>query len=440
MAHAWLIRRILYPLWEWREGGRVLPLLEELRASQWLAPQALEDMQLRRLRGLVAHAAERSPYYRDAFARAGVRPEEISSLADLRRLPVLPKADLRDHLAAIRTGPVEKLVKRQTSGSTGIPLVVWAEPLARDAWAAALFRFLEWWEIRPGDRRVSLISRMDLTAQRWWKQLLIANVIEISAMDLSTAALDRLTRWLERGRTTALLGYPSSLVFFAQHLLARGAGPYRLRAVIATGEMLYDDHRALMRRAFGCPVINEYGSSETGHIAGECPAGSLHIAAENVLAEVTDAGADGGAAGELLLTDLTNRATPLIRYQIGDRGRPGGACDCGRGLPVLEELAGRVSELVVFPDGRRADFTIVAGVIESLAENGIPLRQYQVIQRTPAVLEILLAGPDSLAGAGETLRYRLREALPAPIEVEVRVVDAIPAEPSGKRRRFISSL
>src|SRR3989304_2809407 len=125
--HTWAVRRISYPLWQWREGGRGLPILASMRASQWLTPEALETLQFQRLRALIAHAPARPPFYRAAFSQAGVAPEDIRTLSDLRHLPVLRKVDLRDRSAEIITRPRAGLVRRQTGGSTGIPLGPWAE-------------------------------------------------------------------------------------------------------------------------------------------------------------------------------------------------------------------------------------------------------------------------------------------------------------------------
>lgn len=436
--HSWIVRRLTYPAWQWRHGGRVLPVLASLEKSQWGNPGDLEALQVANLGALLRHAQARSPYYREVFRRAGFDPREVRSLVQLRDLPVLEKADLRDRVAEIMTtAPGRGLVKRKTSGSTGIPLALWAEPEARDAWMAAGLRFLRWWGIEIGDRRVTLISRHALTRGMWLKQVLFANTLEYSAMDLSAATLARVCARLRRG-VSALFGYPSSLVYLAEHIAAEHSGVQpALRAVFTTGEVLHADQRALLRRVFRCPVVDEYGSSETGHLAGECPAGRMHIAAENVLLEALPV--DGQPeTGDLLVTDLNNLATPLIRYRIGDLGRVEQGCPCGRALPVLRLQAGRASDLITLPDGRRMDFTILSGVFEELVDNGLPVAQYRVIQHDLGDFEVFLAGPASLQAAAERVAERVRGALRATVRVTVQTVPVIPPDPTGKRRRFIS--
>ncbi len=438
--HAWIVRHLTYPLWQRRTRGHVLPVLTGLMRTQWLPENQMIALQLTRLKTLLAHAGTHSPFYRESFRRAGVTPRDIRSLSELRFLPTLDKADLRDHAALITIAPRSAaLVKRQTSGSTGIPITVWATPEARDAWVAASLRAMDWWKVGVGDRKLTLISRHDLTWRGWLKQLTLANVVEYSAMDLTDSALERLRWWLTRGHVRLLLGYPTSLEYLARTIAS--SAPHRrleLAAVFTTGEVLHPDQRLALRQAFGCPVVDEYGSAEVGHIAAECPHGQMHIAAENVIVEWEPAEEGMNTYRELLVTDLTNFGTPLIRYRIGDLGAPAAPCRCGRGLPVLQLGVGRTSDLVVLPGGRRADFSVFDAVVDEVSARGVSLRQFRVVQHAEDHFEILLVGPDAMAGVLEHVRRRMLAALHASVRIDVRAVTAIPADPTGKRRRFIS--
>lgn len=399
-------------------------------------------LQLSRLRTLLAYAGAHSPFYRESFRRAGATPRDIRALSDLRLLPTLEKGDLRDHEALVAAADrSQALVKRQTSGSTGIPITLWASREARDAWVAASLRAMDWWKVRIGDRKLTLISRHDLTWHGWLKQLGIANVVEYSAMDLTDSTLERLGWWLTRGHVRLLLGYPTSLEYLARAIASRmPERPLDLVAVITTGEMLHRDQRELLRQTFACPVVDEYGSAEVGHIAAECPHGQMHIAAENVIVEWEPTNGGMNTYRELLVTDLTNFVTPLIRYRIGDLGAPAAPCPCGRGLPVLRLGVGRTSDLVVLPGGRQADFSVFDAVVDEVSARGIPLRQFRVLQLAEDHFEILLAGPDAMEAILEHVRRRMVATLGASVRIDVRAVSDIPPDATGKRRRFISHL
>jgi phenylacetate-CoA ligase len=261
---------------------------------------------------------------------------------------------------------------------------------------------------------------------------------EYSVFRLDEGALERLYRQALRSRCEVLFGYPSALTHFAQYVAARGGGErLRLKAVSTTAELLYPDQRALLHRVFQCPVIDEYGASECGYLAGECPAGSRHITAENALIEFSPV-EDGAGLAELIVTDLTNLAMPLIRYRIGDLGTAGPPCPCGRGLPVLRLGVGRTEDLVTLPDGRKIDGAVFGDAVERLAAAGVPVKQFRAVQHRADDIEILVATDQSSHPALAVLSSEIQRRLGAPVSVRVRAVDRIPVERTGKLRRFIS--
>ncbi len=175
-------------------------------------------------------------------------------------------------------------------------------------------------------------------------------------------------------------------------------------------------------------------------MAGECPAGRVHIAAENVLIEYAPVPPVNGesSATELVITDLNNYAMPLLRYRIGDLGAPGDPCPCGP-LPVLTLRSGRTEDLVLLPDGRRMDGAVFGAAVDELVRRGVRVRQFRAIQHAPDSIEVLIAA-DGADGHLEHLAERLQTMLRARLHIVVRRVDAIPSEPTGKLRRFVSLL
>ncbi len=439
--HPLIARRVVHPFLQWKSGGRVHEYLRQLEHSQWFAPAELRALQAARLRTLLEHAYRSVPYYRQVFTERGLHPRDVRGPEDLPALPVLSKAVIRDNPAALRAenarGP---FVERRTSGSTGIPLAVFVFPHTRDAWVAATLRTRRWWGIDVGTRQITLINPHGKSRWTLLKQYWLMNHGEHSVFRLDVEALERLHGQLRRSRCEVLLGYPSALTHFAQYMLSRhGEAAVRLKAVCTTAEMLYADQRALLQRAFGCPVVNEYGSSETGYLAGECPAGSLHIALENAVIEFAPT-ADGAGEAELLVTDLGNFAMPLLRYRIGDLGALGADCTCGRGLPVLQLVAGRTEDLVTLPDGRKADGSIFGVAVEHLVAQGVPVKQFRALQHRLDYIEVLVATDQPNHPALRQLPARLREELHPRLTVTVTPVDRIPVEPTGKLRRFVSLL
>jgi phenylacetate-CoA ligase len=213
-----------------------------------------------------------------------------------------------------------------------------------------------------------------------------------------------------------------------------------IRVAFVTSERLYDDQRRDIEQVFGCPVANGYGGRDAGFIAHQCPHGSLHVTAEDIVVEIV--GPDGralpaGQSGEIVVTHLATRDFPFIRYRTGDVGvlddKP---CACGRGLPVLKEIQGRSTDFVVAADG-----TVMHGLALIYTLRDIPgLRQFKVVQESTALTRVqIVPGPGcDVHAATVRIRRDFAARLGRAVQVHVDVVDAIPAERSGKFRYVVS--
>jgi len=436
--HPVLARRVIHPYLQWRTGSQTSPVLATLEQTQWWTPEQLAELQWTSLRDLLRHAAARVPYYRDLFASLGAHAEEFRTPDDLPRLPVLSKEAIRDRGPDLIAEGAGRLRAWSTSGSTGVPIRAYFD-VHGDNWRqAAERRRMRWWDQDVGSR-IATLSTHHYPRKYLWKRRLLLNEGHFFCVDLSAAGLSRLHRDLVRFRPESLRGRPSTLTHFARFVLDRGAGAadLGLRVVWSSAEVLYPDQRALMAQAFGCPVVDEYGSSENGLIAVECPAGRRHVIAENVYLEYRPVTPHDEGLTEILVTNLRNRAMPFIRYAIGDLGGPVAAsCPCGRGLPLLGLAGGRTVDVVVLSDGRVVDSTALVRVMEHLPR---PIRQFRIIQEDPQRFTVLLAAEHG-EGMAEIVRRDFHRILGFPASVDVRLVDEIPPEPTGKLRRFVSRL
>jgi phenylacetate-CoA ligase len=197
--------------------------------------------------------------------------------------------------------------------------------------------------------------------------------------------------------------------------------------------MLYEHHRARIAEVFSCPVANEYGSRDGGLIAHECPSGRLHIAAEHVLVEVDAPDEDG--VGDLLITNLDGFGMPLVRYRVGDRGRLGGSCGCGLVLPVLDALAGRTNDFVVGAGGRLIHSLAPVYVLRQIDKIG----QFKLTQREDLGLDLQIVQRQAFDRAEiEELEGQLRKVFGFEVPIDVRFVETIPSEASGKFRWVVS--
>lgn len=440
--YPYFVRSVFHPLQLWNSNHLVqLHYEKEFSRTQFLTNEEIRELQWVRLRRLLLHAYDQCRFYRSRFDQAGIVPTDLRSLQDLRWLPPLEKAEIQDHgremIAA--NWPQDDLITNQTGGSTGTPVQFYLHRDRYCARSAATLRHNSWAGWNLGDRAAVIwAAPRDRPHPSWRYRLrdwILSEPIWLDAAALSEEKMLEFFQTLRQYRPTIIQGYTRALVVFANFLQDRGLKMIRPQGIIATAEMLEDVDRTLLEEVFGCPVFNRYGCREVSVIASECSEHrGLHTMAEGLFLEIEtpNGPARPGEIGNILVTDLLNLAMPLIRYRIGDLGAWAlGRCPCGRGLPRLEKIAGRVTDFLVGEDGR-----LVSGIAISvnLVAYRPSLGQVQVRQIRQGAIEYRVKpGPrfDPVADIAY-LKESSKKYLGVDTEVEVNLVDELPVEPSGK--------
>lgn len=212
-----------------------------------------------------------------------------------------------------------------------------------------------------------------------------------------------------------------------------------IKVAFVTSERLYEEQRNVISRIFGCPVANGYGGRDAGFIAHECPAGGMHLTAEDIIVEIVDR--DGhvlapGQVGEIVITHLATSDFPFIRYRTGDMGALSTTlCACGRGLPILEEIQGRTTDFVVAADG-----TVMHGLALIYPIRDLPgVAAFKVIQHSLNHTEVqIVANGDYSPAVANSIQSGIQARLGKNVTVDVQKVEAIQPERSGKFRYIVS--
>ncbi|MBA4175611.1 MAG: capsule biosynthesis protein CapK [Leptothrix sp. (in: Bacteria)] len=441
-----IVSGLIFPLHERLKRHDTVALRREMEGTQWWPPERLAALQMERLRKLLADVGAHVPYYRDLFRQIAFDPSRVSSLEDLQQLPLLTKADIRARTPDFRHTSAGPLARFNTGGSSGEPLVFYIgrERVSHDV--AAKWRATRWWGVDIGDRETVIWgSPIELSAQdkvRGWRDRVLRTQL-LPAFEMSDAKLDAFIEAVRRQRPRMLFGYPSALAHIASHAEKRGAVMSDLGIVAAfvTSERLYDAQRALIERVFGCRVANGYGGRDAGFIAHECPAGGMHLTAEDVIVELVDARGlpvPDGSSGEVVVTHLATRDFPFIRYRTGDVAvKDRELCSCGRGLPLLKEIQGRTTDFVVASDG-----TVMHGLALIYILRDAPgVRSFKIIQESLQSTTVLIVPggtADERVPDREAIAHAFRLRLGQSVTVNIRLVDHIPPESSGKHRFVIS--
>jgi phenylacetate-CoA ligase len=445
--HPALVRKVLYPAYRALKRDKVLAYLEDMRRVQVLEPEEIRKYQWEKVRKILAYAAREVPYYRDMFGRLGLGPEDITAEADLRKLPVVRKSDIMaDPEAFISEAyPRRHLTPDATSGSTGESFYFRLGRESRQAISANTIRMNEWLNIGIGDK-IALLwgSAFEMARARKLGNALkiwLSNQTILSLYRMDETSLDDYVKRLKRFKPDLMAGYPSATTHFAQAVMNSGVTPFRPKAIVLSGETLYDWQRKTVEEAFGTPVYNHYGCREFGAIARECKeSDGLHIACERMLLEVvpSDVAGTDDDVGELLITDLDSFGMPFIRYAIEDLGSiTWEKCGCGLGLPRLKTAIGRTFDVVRAPNGNALGGTFWTILLKT--KKGID--RFQVIQEELDKITVAIIPNQEFSD--ETRRYildKIREACGPDMRVRFELKPELESTPAGKHRFVISRL
>jgi phenylacetate-coenzyme A ligase PaaK-like adenylate-forming protein len=432
-----VLESLLLPANDLVRGRHYMEHRRFMEKSQWWSPEQMREFQWSALRKLLAHVFDSVPYYRRKYADAGIRLEDLRSWEDFRRLPVLTREEIRDHREELcSTTYTGKLLPHATGGSSGSPTRFYRTYESYDWRMAAKDRVYNWSGWRLGERSIYLWGAAVGHVPRLhaWKtktREAIDRQLIFNTFSQSEALWRRIYAAAIKFRPKLAVGYVSSLEQFAAFLRATKQTIPSVRCVIAAAEPLFPRVRQDIESGFFAPIFNTYGSREFMSIAGECEYHhGLHINAENLVVETQDPSSD--EPSEILVTDLHNYGMPFLRYAIGDLGMmSGGACPCGRGLPRLNSIEGRVLDALRSADGRIIPGEFFPHVLKEVPE----ILQYRVEQKSEDRIVISAVLAHSLSARSHTLlETEILKVFGPKTHWEILPVSEIPVLVSGKRR------
>ena len=436
------------PLHAWMITRRVKFYHQLLCSSQYLSPQDMRELQELKLRRLIRHAYRHVPYYRQMMENLGLEPKDIVSLDDLRKLPMLSKKQLRENLyfdLFSGTHIKKEMVRICTSGSTGEPLVTYAERRQLEMRWASTLRAYEWTGWKFGDSQVRLwhqtIGMSFSQVVREKTDAWFMNRIFIPAYEIREDNIEDFLRRIRRHRPVLMDGYAESFNFLAHYSQQAKKSGIRPKAIMSSAQVMPDHVRAKIQSTFSTEVFDKYGSREFSGIAYECEAhDGHHVMAESYIVEVLvdNRPAKPGEIGEIVITDLNNFSVPLIRYRIGDlttmmEDRP---CACGRGMPKLGRIEGRAQAIILGANGAWLPGTFFSHYFK---EYEFALRQYQIMQTGRNSLTVKIIKNESFsAEVQQEILLGLRKFLGETMNIDIEFVDSIPMVKTGKRTSVIS--
>jgi len=433
-------------LWKQRRyGGRFLEYVDQFISREIFSEDDWAQYQTEKLRELLVFAACNVPYYQQLFKENRLSLEDLTifKLEDLPTLPILEKETIRRNpdLFIARNAYSKRLNTYLTSGTTGTPLaMIWSVETDRINQAAYEARVRRWAGLNYRMSRAMIGGRLVVpkadSPPPYWRYNLAERQLYMSAFHISPANASEYVKAFNRFQPDYLVGYASSHFLLARMIDEMKLKVHQPLAVLTSSEKLTPEMREIIERVYGCPVYDAYNGVEGSCLVSECDQHNLHVSPDIGIVEIVgndDRQVSSGEVGEIITTGLINFNQPLIRYRMGDLATFSKShCPCGRNMPVIQEIIGRLEDVVIGADGR--EMVRFHGIFV-----GVPhVQEGQVIQETLSKFTLrLVIDPEFNEQDKKNLYHRFEQRL-GPINLNFEFVDQIERTERGKFRAVIS--
>ncbi|MBU6997154.1 MAG: phenylacetate--CoA ligase family protein [Theionarchaea archaeon] len=410
---------------------RTMYYLPQVLAREWKTTASIQRHSLAEARSLLRDVLRTNVFYKKKLEHITI--EEIQSCEDLSVIPFTTKDELRRGFPDVisKGYTPEGCIHESTSGSTGDVLNIYHDPAAYSFYDAVSLREYMGLNLWPW-YRMSYI-RFEQQPARIFEYL---GILRKRYIPVAVPAEEQL-RLVQNHNPDVASGYPSSLYEIAR-LYRENPGSLRLKMVLSNSELLTESTREYLESTFNCPVYDDYSSFELHNIGAECALKSMHIHIDNNIVEIIKDGeqAAPGEVGEIVVTNIRNRAMPFIRYRTGDYGAlDEEPCPCGRGLPVFKSIEGRKDEYLVLPSGGHVS-PRVFDPLDLIFH--LYVSKFQIIQKKKDEFLIKVVREANYHDdVTKTLVREAKRCFPEPIEVEVMPVEDISRTGRGKLRAVL---
>jgi phenylacetate-CoA ligase len=437
--HAWMLR-----------GRKTRRAYLDLKSSQSCSKEEISQLQLKKLKKIVNHAYTTSNFYKSRMDDLGLHPRDVTSLSDLAQFPFLSKDDVRENL---ETGLIStkispnRMLRINTSGSTGRPFTIYADQDQLEMRFASTIRAMEWTGWKFGDRQARLwhqtlgMSRSQVIRERidaWFMKRLF-----IPAFEISPNNIENFVDKIRDHKPVLVDGYAESLNFLATYVQSGFSAGFSPTAIMSSAQALPQNTRQIIESGFDTKVFDKYGSREFSGIAYECSAhNGHHVVDECYIVELLVDGrpARPGEVGEVVITDLHNQATPMIRYRIGDLAVAFDEtvpCSCGLSHSRIGDIEGRTQAIVHCANGSWLPGTFFAHFFK---DHESTIRFFQVEQNRKGAFVLKIVKNEEFNDAKMELIVENLHQYVGDTEIEVIYVQEIPLVRTGKRSPVVSTI
>jgi phenylacetate-CoA ligase len=394
------------------------------------------------MRKILSHCAEKIPYYSNIITEAG-SVADMDPMVILHRLPLLDKTIVKMNLPAGLIDSTRKIYFTDyTSGSSGIQGMLHSD---REAYSMAVAIQMLWWQwagYHFGDRLLQLGVSPNRGFIKGLKDYFL-RVEYRSAFQIDPEIAYRSLRPLQGTKDYFFMGYASGLYEYARIAREKNLSDIEFKGVVSWGDKMFSHYRKLIEEQFNTKVFDTYGTNENTMIAAECEFHKYHIMSPHIFLEILDDNGkevDPGKIGHVVVSRLDNYLMPLLRYKLGDLAVKCSAderCQCGRGLPLMEGIVGRDTDIVYTPDCKSLIVHFFTGIFEFYED----IRQFQIVQHKKDDIEVrYIEGKNFALETLNRLRQEIYDKAGEIFPLRFTKVEEIQATPSGKPQIVVSKM
>lgn len=432
-----------YSLEKIRHSGQYYEFMEQIKARNRWPADHFRSFQEIQLKELIKHAYQNIPYYSELYKERGVSPADIRSVADIKKLPMVTKEDLRRNWKQFidKRFSDKKLLTVHTTGTTGTPLKIFTDKTERQ-WNYAFFdAYQKSLGIDITGKRATFGGRIiippDQRKPPFWRYSYSQKNLLFSSYHLMFENLPYYIDKLNEYQPEVIDAYPSSIFNVAKYARERNIRLISPKAIITSAETLFDEQREIIERAFQCKVFDQYGAAEMCVFVGQCESGKYHIRPDYGIIEFIKDGrsANAGELAEIICTSFINWKMPLIRYRIGDLAIPTyDSCDCGLNTPIIESIQGRIDDTIVTRSG--APVGRLSPVLK-----GFPVLEALYIQEVIGELILqVVKGEGYSDNDSNAIIAEIKKRVGNDMDIKLEFVNQIEREYGSKNKAVISKL
>jgi phenylacetate-CoA ligase len=428
-----------------RNGKLFDKYLAELEEAENYSSLELKQYQEEKLKRIVNVAYKHIPFYRRVFQEKKLVPNDIQTIEDLQKLPIIDKGTVRAHFKELKNNNHRGIVnKGRTSGTTGTPSVFLRDMESINLESAAIIQHQRWANVRRGDKRVFLRGERVVPIERdkppFWRFNRFKNQLIMSSYHLAEQYLPYYVRKIKEFSPKILEAYPSTAYILVQYL-EKMDDSLDIPVVHTSSEPLYPHWRKLIENRLNAKIFDWYGMAERVCFAGECEAHvGLHTLSGYGITEFVKPSTNetDESEGVIVGTTLNNFIMPLIRYRTNDLSNAiKGSCTCGRKYPRIHPIETKYENIIITPDGKYISPSLLTFCFKSASN----VEMSQIVQSKDGSIKIRIVGNKSFREQDRGYVISgIRDILGDNIQITAELVENIERTKGGKFQWIISEV